>query len=58
MAKLPKQTTSNTNVADNDQVTGSVIFRRVDPEKKNELKKLIKDIAKEHGLFAHVIERK
>ncbi|WP_261429781.1 hypothetical protein [Serratia proteamaculans] len=58
MDNLPKSAGSSTEVTGNDQVTGSVIYRRVDPEKKKALKKIIKDTAKKHGLVAHIFERK
>lgn len=51
-------TSSSKEIAENDKVTGSVIYRRVDPEKKKALKKLIKETAKKHGLVAHIFERK
>ena len=58
MDNSPQTTSSSKHIAENDKVTGSVIFRRVDPEKKKELKKLIKETAKKHGLVAHIFERK
>ena len=58
MENTPETTSSGKDIAENDKVTGSVIYRRVDPEKKKELKKLIKETAKKHGLVAHIIERK
>ena len=58
MENTPETTSSGKDNAENDKVTGSVIYRRVDPEKKKELKKLIKETAKKHGLVAHIIERK
>jgi hypothetical protein len=58
MCKPPQDTSSSNEIAETDQVTGSVIYRRVEPEKKKALKKLIKDTAKKHGLVAHVFERK
>ncbi|HIF5875012.1 TPA: hypothetical protein ACX6R6_002238 [Photobacterium damselae] len=58
MAKPPKKNNSETEIADGDQVTGSLIYRRVPPEKKKELKKLIKEVAKKHGLVSHIFERK
>jgi len=58
MDNSPETTNSSKEIAENDKVTGSVIYRRVDPEKKKALKKLIKETAKKHGLVAHVFERK
>ena len=58
MENTPETTSSGKDITENDKVTGSVIYRRVDPEKKKELKKLIKETAKKHGLVAHIIERK
>ena len=58
MENSPETTNSGKEISENDKVTGSVIYRRVDPEKKKELKKLIKETAKKHGLVAHIIERK
>lgn len=58
MAQPPKKIDTGTEIADGDQVTGSLIYRRVPPEKKKELKKLIKEVAKKHGLVSHIIERK
>ena len=54
MENFPQTTSSSKHIAENDKVTGSVIFRRVDPEKKKELKKLITETAKKHGLVAHI----
>ncbi len=58
MCNSPETTDSSKEIAENDKVTGSVIYRRVDPEKKKALKKLIKETAKKHGLVAHIFERK
>ncbi len=58
MDNSPKTVSSSNEIAEHDQVTGSVIYRRVDPEKKKALKKLIKEIAKKHGLVANIFERK
>lgn len=58
MDNSPETTSSCKEIAGNDKVTGSVIYRRVDPEKKKALKKLIKETAKKHGLVAHIFERK
>ena len=58
MDNSPETTNSSKEIAENDKVTGSVMYRRVDPEKKKALKKLIKETAKKHGLVAHVFERK
>ena len=58
MENSPETTSSSKEVAENDKVTGSLIYRRVDPEKKKALKKLIKETAKKHGLVAHIFERK
>ncbi|MED5525947.1 MAG: hypothetical protein VX447_14495 [Pseudomonadota bacterium] len=58
MEKSPETTSSSKEIAENDKVTGSLIYRRVDPEKKKALKKLIKETAKKHGLVAHIFERK
>lgn len=58
MENSPETTGSGKEIAENDKVTGSVIYRRVDPEKKKELKKIIKETARKHGLVAHIIERK
>lgn len=58
MDNSPETTDSSKEIAENDKVTGSVIYRRVDPEKKKALKKLIKETAKKHGLVAHIFERK
>lgn len=58
MSKPPKDIPPTSEIAEHDQVTGSLIFRRVPPEKKKELKKIIKETAKKYGLVAHVLERK
>ncbi|MBB1410209.1 MULTISPECIES: hypothetical protein [unclassified Pseudoalteromonas] len=58
MGNSPETTDSSKEITENDKVTGSVIYRRVDPEKKKALKKLIKETAKKHGLVAHIFERK
>lgn len=58
MENSPETTSSSKEIAENDKVTGSVIYRRVDPEKKKALKKLIKETAKKHGLVANIFERK
>lgn len=58
MENSPETTGSSKEIAENDKVTGSLIYRRVDPEKKKALKKLIKETAKKHGLVAHIFERK
>lgn len=58
MENSPEITSSSKEIAENDKVTGSLIYRRVDPEKKKALKKLIKETAKKHGLVAHIFERK
>lgn len=58
MATSIKINNSKNKVAENDQVTGSLIYRRVDPEKKKEFKRIIKETAKKHGLIVHIIERK
>ncbi|MEA9443065.1 MULTISPECIES: hypothetical protein [Aeromonas] len=58
MENSPETTSSSKEIAENDKVTGSLIYRRVDPEKKKALKKLIKETAKKHGLVAHIFERK
>lgn len=58
VTKPPKKIDTGTEISDSDQVTGSLIYRRVAPEKKKELKKLIKEVAKKHGLVSHIIERK
>lgn len=58
MSKPSKVTPPISEIAEHDQVTGSLIFRRVPPEKTKALKKIIKETAKKHGLIAHVLERK
>lgn len=58
MSKPPEEISPVSEVAENDLVTGSLIYRRVPPEKKAELKRIIKETAKKYGLVAHVIEKK
>lgn len=58
MINTPNENSPKSEVIEYDQATGSVIYRRVPPEKKAELKKIIKETAKKYGLIAHVLERK
>lgn len=56
--KLTDDARQSSQIIEFDAVTGSLLYRRVPPEKKAELKKIIKETAKKHGLIAHVVERK
>jgi hypothetical protein len=58
MNNLPGNARPPSQIVEFDSVTGSLLYRRVPPEKKAELKKIIKETAKKHGLIAHVVERK